>query len=139
MDHAWSLAKALQPGAMTKKNKKILAGSLFAFSSFRVRTDGIMAFALSATLSVAYSTPRPDMLFTSSRPLSPAPLPEFRRTDADFLEGVHSEPSQPLTQRVLERGMPHRARTPNEQTSRAPTARMSQRSSAPRQACYSHV
>ena len=112
---------------------------LFAFSSFRVRTDGIMAFALSATLSVAYSTPRPDMLFTSSRPLSPAPLPEFRRTDADFLEGVHSEPSQPLTQRVLERGMPHRARTPNEQTSRAPTARMSQRSSAPRQACYSHV
>ena len=77
-----------------------------------------MAFALSATLSVAYSTPRPDMLFTSSRPLSPAPLPEFRRTDADFLEGVHSEPSQPLTQRVLERGMPHRARTPNEQTSR---------------------
>ena len=63
-----------------------------------------MAFAaMSATLSVAYSTPRPDMLFTSSRPLSPAPLPEFRRTDADFLEGVHSEASQPLTQRVLER------------------------------------
>lgn len=77
--------------------------------------DGIMvvAAALSAALSaigVAYSTPRPNMLYTSSRPLSPAPLPEFRRTDADLFEGVHSEASQPLTQRVLERGMPRSGR-----------------------------
>jgi len=98
-----------------------------------------MAYALTVTLSVAYSTPRPDMLFTSSRPLSPAPLPEFRRTDADLFEGVHSEASQPLTQRVLERGMPRRARTPNWQTSRATTVHMPQHTSASRQVCYSHV
>ena len=85
--------------------------------------------ALSAALSaigVAYSTPRPDMLYTSSRPLSPAPLPEFRRTDADLFEGVHSEVSQPLTQRVLERGMPRSDRTPQWHTAPAATAHAAQ-------------
>ena len=85
--------------------------------------------ALGAALSaigVAYSTPRPDMLYTSSRPLSPAPLPEFRRTDADLFEGVHSEASQPLTQRVLERGMPRSGRTPQWHTAPPTTAHAAQ-------------
>ena len=88
-----------------------------------------VAAALGAALSaigVAYSTPRPDMLYTSSRPLSPAPLPEFRRTDADLFEGVHSEASQPLTQRVLERGMPRSSRTPQWHTAPPTTAHAAQ-------------
>ena len=56
---------------------------------------------LTPLLSAAYSARSANMLFTSSRPLSPAA--ECRREDADFLEGVHSEPSQALTRLVLER------------------------------------